>query len=110
MPSENVESIYLDFRRGRYVTVTEHGRQFLFWLPLIFYKAIKAETEFVTVLNQLTKGSLVAFTLHWLMDVKGITALMGGERRTPAIRGRERARPDKRVAGRELAEHERDGQ
>ena len=34
MPSENVESIYLDFRRGRYVTVTEHGRQFLFWMPL----------------------------------------------------------------------------
>ncbi len=34
MPSENVESLYLDFRRNRYVTVTEHGRQFLFWLPL----------------------------------------------------------------------------
>lgn len=34
MPSENIESLYLDFHRGRYVTVTEHGRQFLFWLPL----------------------------------------------------------------------------
>lgn len=34
MPSENVESIYLDFRRDTYMTVTEHGRQFLFWLPL----------------------------------------------------------------------------
>ena len=34
MPSENVESVYIDHRRDRYVTVTEHGRQFLFWLPL----------------------------------------------------------------------------
>lgn len=34
MPSENVESVYIDHRRDRYVTVTEHGRQFLFWLPV----------------------------------------------------------------------------
>lgn len=34
MPRENVESLYLDERRNRYVTITEHGRQFLFWLPL----------------------------------------------------------------------------
>jgi hypothetical protein len=47
---------------------------FFFWLPLIFYQAIKAETEFVTVLNQLTKGVIVAFALHWFIDVKGIAA------------------------------------
>ena len=34
MPSENIESLYVDPRRSRYVTITEHGRQFLFWLPL----------------------------------------------------------------------------
>lgn len=34
MPSENIESLYLDPSRSRYVTITEHGRQFLFWLPL----------------------------------------------------------------------------
>jgi hypothetical protein len=34
MPEENLESVYVDYRRKRYVTVTEHGRQFLFWLPL----------------------------------------------------------------------------
>ncbi|HYI53365.1 MAG TPA: hypothetical protein VEX57_05335 [Microlunatus sp.] len=34
MPEENIESVYVDYRRRRYVTVTEHGRQFLFWLPL----------------------------------------------------------------------------
>jgi hypothetical protein len=43
---------------------------FLFWIPMIFYQAIKAETEFVTVLNQLTKGSIVAFGLYWLIDTK----------------------------------------
>jgi hypothetical protein len=43
---------------------------FLFWVPMIFYQAIKAETEFVTVLNQVTKGSIVAFGLYWLIDTK----------------------------------------
>jgi hypothetical protein len=43
---------------------------FLFWIPLIFYQAIKAETEFVTVLNQVTKGSIVAFGLYWVIDMR----------------------------------------
>lgn len=34
MPKENLESLYLDPRRRRYVTITEHGKQFLFWLPV----------------------------------------------------------------------------
>ena len=54
---------------------------FLFWLPLIFYQAIKAETEFVTVLNQLTKGALVAFLLHWIIDVKWISSQWRGAQR-----------------------------
>lgn len=71
---------------------------FLFWLPLIFYQAIKAETEFVTVLNFLTKGSLVAFLLHWVVDLKGISAHWQGMTRQRAgqpmqwVRGRERSR------------------
>jgi hypothetical protein len=40
---------------------------FLFWIPLIFYQAIKAETEFATVLNQLSKGAVVAFGLYWVI-------------------------------------------
>ena len=34
---------------------------FIFWLPLIFYQGIKAETEVVVVLNQLVKGMIVAY-------------------------------------------------
>ena len=34
MPKENLESLYIDLRRRRYVTITEHGEQFLFWLPV----------------------------------------------------------------------------
>jgi hypothetical protein len=40
---------------------------FLFWIPLIFYQAIKAETEFATVLNQLSKGAVLAFGLYWFI-------------------------------------------
>jgi hypothetical protein len=67
---------------------------FLFWIPLIFYQAIKAETEFVTVLNQVTKGSIVAFGLHWLIDLKWIASPRPapgprrGMRRKPRAGGR----------------------
>jgi hypothetical protein len=34
---------------------------FLFWIPLIFYQAIKAETDLVVITNQIIKGSIIAF-------------------------------------------------
>lgn len=34
MPHGNGQSLYIDHRRGRYVSVTERGSQFLFELPL----------------------------------------------------------------------------
>ncbi len=40
---------------------------FLFWIPLIFYQAMKAETEISVVMNQLTKGSVVAFGGFYLL-------------------------------------------
>jgi len=42
---------------------------FFFWLPLLFYQSIKAETEFLVVLNQLSKGAIVAFGMHWFIDL-----------------------------------------
>lgn len=42
---------------------------FFFWLPLIFYQSIKAETEFVVVLNQLSKGTAVAVVLYLFTDM-----------------------------------------
>ncbi|WP_309400634.1 hypothetical protein [Cerasicoccus maritimus] len=42
------------------IRFTYKDAYFLFWIPLIFYQAIKAETELVVVLNQLVKGSILA--------------------------------------------------
>lgn len=42
---------------------------FFFWLPLIFYQSIKAETEFLVVLNQLSKGTAVALLLYYFTDL-----------------------------------------
>ena len=42
---------------------------FFFWLPLVFYQSIKAETEFLVVFNQLTKGAIVAFAMHYFIDL-----------------------------------------
>ena len=83
---------------------------FLFWLPLIFYQAIKAETEFVTVLNQLTKGMVVAFLLHWIIDVKLISAHWRRTQGKPGrklsrwLRGRSTAREGEPSAGEAMAE------
>ena len=41
---------------------------FLFWIPLIFYQAIKAETEFLVIMNQLVKGAVVAFGCHFVVE------------------------------------------
>lgn len=41
---------------------------FLFWIPLIFYQAVKAETELLVIMNQLVKGSVVAFGCHFLVE------------------------------------------
>jgi hypothetical protein len=46
-----------------------HRPAFFFWLPLLFYQSIKAETEFLVVLNQLSKGAVVAFAMHWFIDM-----------------------------------------
>lgn len=39
---------------------------FFFWMPLIFYQAMKAETELLVVMNQVIKGAIVAFAGHYL--------------------------------------------
>lgn len=64
---------------------------FLFWLPLIFYQSIKAETEFATVLNQMSKGMIVAFGLYWVISKK-VVPLWFGQRarlRRPPLRVRQ---------------------
>ncbi len=40
---------------------TAKNPDFIFWIPLVFYQGIKAETEIVVVLNQLVKGLIVAY-------------------------------------------------
>ena len=53
---------------------------FLLWLPLIFYQAIKAETELVVVMNQVVKGSIVAHAGYFTL--RGMFPAIAG-RRTP---------------------------
>ena len=42
--------------------------ELLLWIPLIFYQGIKAETELVVVLNQVIKGSVVAFAGYYALN------------------------------------------
>lgn len=55
-------SIYVFF-----VSLLPRFPTFYFWLPFIFYQSIKAETEFVVTVNQLTKGTIVAAALFYLV-------------------------------------------
>ena len=40
---------------------------FFFWIPFIFYQAIKAETDLLAILNQAVKGGAMALCLYWLV-------------------------------------------
>jgi len=42
---------------------------FFFWLPMLFYQSVKAETEFLVVLNQLSKGTVIALSLYYFTDL-----------------------------------------
>jgi hypothetical protein len=37
---------------------------FIFWIPLIFYQSIKAETDTTEILNQIVKGGFLAFACY----------------------------------------------
>jgi hypothetical protein len=41
---------------------------FLFWVPLIFYQAVKAETDLTEILTQILKGGVLAFACYWLIE------------------------------------------
>lgn len=47
---------------------TAEHPDFLFWIPLIFYQAIKAETDLAVIANQIFKGSIVAFGGYWILQ------------------------------------------
>ena len=52
------------------------------WIPLFIYQAIKAETEFATVFNQLFKGAVVAFGTYYLIHhiyLKNARAVAGDD-------------------------------
>ena len=34
MPRRNIESIYIDYKRGTFASITEGGSQFMFSIPL----------------------------------------------------------------------------
>jgi len=34
MPRRNIESIYIDYKRGTFASITEGGSQFLFSMPI----------------------------------------------------------------------------
>lgn len=47
---------------------------FYFWIPVIFCQTIKAETDFVTVLNHISKGAALVFFLYWVICIKLLPA------------------------------------
>lgn len=59
---------FLAFYYSRILRWAAAHPDFLFWIPLIFYQAIKAETDMVVIVNQIVKGTIVAFvgylTIH----------------------------------------------
>jgi hypothetical protein len=73
---------------------------FYFWIPVIFCQTIKAESDLVTVLNHVTKGSIVVFGMYWLICIQ----LLPAARARKASGRRFLPRPASRFGKQRLAE------
>ncbi len=51
--------LYIIFR------ISLYNPTILFWIPLIFFQVIKAESDLATSLNHLTKASMLVFAFFW---------------------------------------------
>jgi len=49
------------------ITLAKKYPTVILWLPILFFQVIKAETDFATVLNHLSKAAIVAFGVFWGM-------------------------------------------
>ena len=76
---------------------------FYFWIPVIFCQTIKAETDLVTVLNHITKGSIVVFGMYWLICIK----LLPAARARKVARRRPVDSPESRLGKQRLAKESR---
>ena len=61
---------------------------FIFWMPLIFYQAIKAETDLNEILNHMVKGGMAAFACYWVLDYFYPTSIVSQEDSSDASKGR----------------------
>ncbi|MGB0739040.1 MAG: hypothetical protein ACPGXX_03135 [Planctomycetaceae bacterium] len=86
-----INGVFLGFCVRLSVRLCVNHPTFVFWLPLIFYQALKAETESIVVLNQITKGTLVSISMYLVViKLYPITGrLMLGRRRQqiPSVQG-----------------------
>lgn len=76
---------------------------FYFWIPVIFCQTIKAETDLVTILNHIIKGSIVVFGMYWLICVK----LLPGARARQVSKRRSTGVPVSRLNKRRLVKDSR---
>lgn len=47
------------------IKLSDNNPTLLLWIPLLFFQAVKAETDFATVFNHITKSSLVIWGLFY---------------------------------------------
>lgn len=68
-------------RKVRAISI--HYPSIIMWIPLFIYQAIKAETEFVVVFNQLSKGAILSFGTYFFLHhifLKNASAIFGDGR------------------------------
>jgi hypothetical protein len=80
--------IGLTFSYGLCLRFSLRHVTFYFWIPIIFCQVIKAETDLVTILNHISKGSVVAIGMYWLICLKLFGIDSAG---APAAKARDRS-------------------
>ena len=66
-----------------FIGLGKYNSYFLLCLPLIFLQAVKPETDFVTVVNHLTKASLIVFMVY--LALPNLLGSLKNKRKTKSI-------------------------
>jgi len=58
-------ALFFNLVLGNIYRISDHFPTLILWIPLLFLQVVKAETDFVTVINYLFKACIVVWFIFW---------------------------------------------
>jgi hypothetical protein len=62
-----IYALFIGWALNLIFKIAQNYPTIILWLPLLFLQVVKAESDLLRVLNQLTKAALVVYLLYWFL-------------------------------------------